>query len=341
MMPTVIVMGRTLADPPDQAIPMIGIDSSVLSKYECGVRHLNYTHLMYFWTVAREGSIVRAAEVLHLTPQTISGQLKLLEESIGRPLFHRVGRRLQLSESGRLVQEYADEIFSLGAELSRRVKSDQPGTAPSLNVGITNSIAKLIAYRIIEPALSSGESRRVICCEGDLVALLADLAVHRLDLVVSDQPIPAGLGVKAYNHVLGDSAIAFFAPTRLARRYADGFPHSLSGAPMLLPVAASALRRRLDDWFEAADVQPIVIAEFDDSALMKAFGQAGRGLFPAPQVIAAEIESMYRVRRIGEASSVMETYYAISPERRIKDAGVMAISESARFSLFGDIAADQ
>jgi len=298
------------------------------------MRHLNYNHLHYFWTVANEGSIARAAEVLHITPQTISGQLKLLEEFIEEPLFQRAGRGLELSETGRLVKQYADDIFAVGAELASLVRGRQAHASPVLNVGIVNSIAKLIAYRVLEPALGAAEPVRVICTEADLEKLLADLAVHRLDLVISDRPIPVGLNVKAFNHSLGSSEIAFFTSARLIRRYRPGFPASLDGAPLLMPAHGSALRRDLEDWLERVDVRPDVVAEFDDSALMKAFGQAGAGIFPAPRAIANEIESMYHARMLGTATEVKETYVGISPERRLKHPAVLGIIESARENLF-------
>jgi LysR family transcriptional activator of nhaA len=300
------------------------------------MRHLNYNHLLYFWTVAREGSIARASEVLHLTPQTISGQLKLLEEAVGAPLFHRVGRRLVLSETGQVVNQYADAIFSLGAELTQRMKSHQGGRPFVLHVGVVSSIAKLITYRILKPAMATEEELKVVCLEGSLESLLGDLAVHRLDLVVSDHPIPPGLSVKAYNHVLGESEVSFFAHRRRARQYARDFPRTLDGAPMLLPVTTGALRRRLDDWFESVDVAPRVVAEFDDSALLKAFGEADAGLFPAPAAISDEIENMYSAQQVGRAQGVTETYYAISPERKIKHPAVLRITEAARAGLFGD-----
>jgi len=300
------------------------------------MRHLNYNHLLYFWTVAREGSIARASEVLFLTPQTISGQLKLLEEAIGKPLFHRVGRRLVLSETGQIVNQYADEIFSLGAELAQRMKSSQPGTPFVLNVGIVNSIAKLIGYQVLAPALDLEDKIRMVCWEGDLEKLLADLAVHRLDVVISDHPIPTGLSVRAYNHMLGESGVSFFCAGSDLRKYASKFPRSLDRAPMLLPTNTSALRRRLDDWFEQNELHPQVVAEFDDSALMKAFGGAGAGLFPAPSAIAAALEQMYGVKEIGAIDGVHETYYAISPERKITHPAVLRITEAARRRLFGE-----
>lgn len=306
----------------------------------CGVlrssamRHLNYNHLLYFWTVVSEGSIARASEVLHLTPQTISGQLKLLEQSIGGPLFHRVGRGLVPNDTGKIVHQYADEIFSLGAELTQRVRSGQQGVPLALNIGIVDSIAKLISYRIIEPALGLNESHRIVCVEASLESLLADLAVHRLDLVVSDRPIPAGLNVKAFNHILGDSKISLFAQPRAATRLARKFPHSLDNAPLLMPVSTTALRRDLDDWFDRLGIQPRIVAEFDDSALMKAFGEAGTGIFPAPSAITEEVQRMYHVRNIGVVDGVRETYYAISPERKIKHPALVHITEAARKRLF-------
>lgn len=297
------------------------------------MRHFNYNHLQYFWVVAREGSIARAAEVLHLTPQTISGQLKLLEESVGQPLFHRVGRGLSLTETGQLVQQYADEIFSLGAELSERVRSGDPDVPETLNVGIVNSIAKLIAYRVIEPALEMSNQVRIVCREGDLDQLLGDLAVHKLDLVISDRALPGGLHVRAYNHSLGQSAIAMFARRGIANRYAKGFPESLHEAPVLLPVWGSPLRRALDEYFDRLNVQPRIVAEFEDSALMKAFGEAGAGVFPAPAAISEPVEHMYHARMIGDAEGVIEHYYAISPERRLKHPAVVRITEIARAEL--------
>ena len=299
------------------------------------MRHLNYSHLHYFWTVANEGSIARASEVLHITPQTISGQLKLLEEAVGEPLLQRAGRGLVLSDTGRLVKQYADEIFTLGAELSQVVKGQQAKTRV-LHVGIVNSIAKLIAYRVLQPVLAMEGSIRLECYEADLDDLLADLAVHRLDLVISDRPIPVGMNVKAYNHKLGSSVIAFFSKPAAVRKYRSNFPQSLAGAPLLLPVHASAMRRELDDWFERIDIEPRVVAEFDDSALLKMFGAAGAGVFPAPYAIAQEIERMYGARVVGLAEDVRETYLVISPERKLKQPAVLEIIERAREQLFLD-----
>ncbi len=298
------------------------------------MKHLNYSHLLYFWTVAKEGSITKATEVLHLTPQTISGQLKLLQESIGEPLFSRVGRGLVLTETGHLVYQYADEIFTLGAELSSRIKSGQPGVPAALTVGIVNSIPKLIASRILQPALDAEIPLRLICKEGELESLLGDLAVHKLDLILSDCAVPAGLNVKAFSHGLGHSHISFFAKNNLARKFTAKFPASLNQAPLLLPMKDSPLRRELDDWFDKQGIVPTVVAEFDDSALMKAFGEEGIGIFPSPAVIRDEIEFTYHSREIGSLDSVKENYFAISPERKLKHPAVLLIIEAARKQLF-------
>ncbi len=298
------------------------------------MRHLNYTHLLYFWTVAREGTITRASEVLHLTPQTISGQLKLLDEAVGEPLFSRVGRGLVLTETGQVVKQYADEIFMLGAELTQRVKSKQALVPTTLNVGIVNSIPKLVALRILKPALELDEPMRVVCREGDLEHLLADLALHRLDLLVSDRPIPAGTSVKAYNHPLGDSGINLFAHESIAGRYRENFPACLDDAPMLLPALDSPLRNNLEDWFDAMGIRPRVLAEFDDSALLKAFGNEALGVFPAPAAITDEVVSMYHSRLVGRVEAISESYFAISPERKVKHPAVLQITENARLALF-------
>ncbi len=293
------------------------------------MRHLNYTHLLYFWTVAREGSISKASKVLHLTPQTISGQLKLLEQAVGEPLLQRVGRGLALTETGHVVNQYADEIFTLGAELSQRIRSKQPGIPVAFNVGICNSIPKLVACGVLSPALDLPDPIRIVCHEGDLDHLLGELAVHRLDLVLSDRAIPPGMNVKAYNHDLGTSSIAFFAHRRDAARYKKRFPDSLHDAPMLLPAGSTANRRGLEEWFDRVGVTPRVVAEFDDSALLKAFGSAGIGVFPAPSAIGNEVEHMYHARQIGIADGISDSFFAISPERKLKHPAVVKITESA------------
>ena len=298
------------------------------------MRHLNYSHLHYFWTVAREGSIAAAADTLHLTPQTVSSQLKLLQEAVGQPLFTRSGRGLALTDTGKIVKEYADEIFTLGAELAHRVRSGEPARRNVLNVGIVNSIAKLVVCRVLEPAMAGAEPFRVVVRESGFEDLLGELAVHHIDLLLSDHAIPPGMHVKAYNHALGESDIAFFAREEEAARYEEGFPESLDDAPMLLPIAASATRRALDDWFERVGVSPHIVAELEDNALLKAFGEAGLGVFPAPTAIAPEIEQMYDSRIIGHAEGVREPYFAISAERKIRHPAIIRVTEAARSRLF-------
>lgn len=294
------------------------------------MRHLNYSHLLYFWTVAREGSIAKATQSLHLTPQTISGQLKLLEESVGEALFERVGRGLVLTEVGHLVFHYADEIFSLGEELSALMKSGELAMPTTLRVGLTNSIPKLIGMRILQPAVEGETTVRLICREGSLEALLGELAVHQLDLIISDCSVPAGMNVKAYSHKLGESHIGLFVKAGMARRYTSRFPTSLDGAPFLLPTSNNPIRRGLEDWFETEQINPQIVAECEDSALMKAFGEEGMGVFASPRVIRDEVELMYKCRMLGEITSVTESYYAVSPERKLKHPLVLEIIDNAR-----------
>jgi len=298
------------------------------------MRHLNYNHLQYFWAVVREGSIAKAAESLHLTPQTISGQLKLLDEAVGHPLFTRAGRRLVLSDMGRVVFEYADEIFSVGAELASVVRGNHMSGPTTLSLGIVSSMPKLIAERIVAPAMLVDQPVRVRCYESSIEQLLSELAVHKLDLVLSDQPVPDGLSIKAYNHRLGESGMSFFSQRKLARRYRATFPDSLNDSPLLLPSQHSALRRRLDDWFETHKLSPRIAGEFDDSALLKAFGEAGAGVFAAPTVIEEEVCRMYRMSVIGRTDEIKERFYAISPERRLKHPSVVMITDAARTKLF-------
>jgi LysR family transcriptional activator of nhaA len=297
------------------------------------MRHLNYNHLLYFWTVAKEGSIAKAAHSLHLTPQTISGQIKLLEESVGEALFSRVGRGLAMTETGHLVYQYADEIFTVGAELTSRVKTGRIILPAVLSVGVVNSIPKLVASHVLQPVLESETSTRLVCHEGGLEALLGDLALHKLDMVLSDRPIPPGLSVKAFSHALGSSEIALFVSKDNTIEYDQDFPQSLHKAPILMPTMDNPIRRALDDWFDRQGISPTIVAEFEDSALMKAFGEAANGIFPAPAAISDEVERMYRCRRIGPAIAVEESYYAISPERKLKHPAVLKIIENARSEL--------
>ncbi len=298
------------------------------------MRHLNYNHLLYFWTVIQEGSIAKAAEQLNLTPQTISGQLKVLEQYLGEPLFKRVGRRLVPNSTGEVVHQYADEIFTLGGELTQRVRSGQLGASLELNVGLVSSIAKLVAVRVLEPVLAMQPPIKVVCVEAPLESLLADLAVHRLDLILSDKPVPKDMRVKAFTHDLGHSPVAFFAQPEAAKRLAANFPFSLNEEPVLMPVPANSTRRLLDDWFERTGVIPRIVAEFNDSALLKAFGETGIGAFPAPSAIASRVTKMYGVEPFGVAEDVVEGYFAISPERKLKHPAALQVIETARATLF-------
>jgi LysR family transcriptional activator of nhaA len=236
---------------------------------------------------------------------------------------------LVLTETGQTVNQYAEEIFSRGTELAQWVSRRSSGLAGTLNVGIVNSIPKLVAYSVLHAGLEAEPPVKMVCRENSLPNLLADLSVHRLDIVLSDRRIPLGFNVKAFNHLLGESPISFYGTDLLALQYEQDFPASLDGAPVLLPIHGSALRSSLDSWFDQIGIAPNVIAEFDDSALLKAFGESGAGLFPAPQVIGQQLRHTYHVRRIGDAGAVTESYYAISPERVLKQSAVRRITDSA------------
>ena len=298
------------------------------------MRHLNYNHLLYFWMVAREGSINKASDILHITPQTISGQIKSLEATVGAPLFNRSGRNLILSEAGHLIWPYANEIFLLGEDLARNVKSKNMQPSSHLNVGLVNSIPKLIAYRILSISFDKNSEIRLVTQEGTLDNLLADLALHKLDLVLSDRPHTPGINIKAYNHLLGTSNIAFYAKKTIAKSYSKNFPQSLNDAPMLLPSVTNPLRRDLEDWFENKDITPNIVAEIDDSALLKVFGESGLGIFPAPVVMADNILKMYGAKKIGSINEISESYYAISAERKLKHPSVVEITRFARDKIF-------
>jgi len=295
---------------------------------------LNYHHLLYFWTVAREGSIAKASEQLRLAQPTISGQIHALEESLGHKLFKRQGRGLVLTEFGRMVYRHADEIFSIGKELTEAIKGRPSGRPIRFAVGVADVMPKLVAYRLLEPALRLPDPISIVCREDKSDRLIADLAVHALDLVLTDTPISPSVKVRAYNHLLGECGVAFFAAPELAETLPGEFPASLDGAPLLLPSEDTSLRRAVDQWLDTNDIHPLVVGEFDDSALLEAFGQAGVGVFPAASVIADEVERRYGVRRLGRAEKVRERFYAISVERKLKHPAVVAISERARHETF-------
>ncbi len=295
---------------------------------------LNYKHLYYFWVVANEGSIVRAAKQLHLTPQTISGQISLLESTMSCELFTKSGRNLSLTESGRLALSYANEIFALGSELQEVLLKRSAGRPLQFHVGIADVVPKLIAHRILEPALKANGDVKITCHEDKFDQLLADIATHKLDVIIADCPMRPGSNVRAFNHLLGECGIAFFAVSELAKKYRNDFPNSLNGAPFLLPTNTSVVRGSLMKWFDQHQIQPIVTGEFDDSALLKAFGQAGVGVFTAPAIIQEEVTRQYEVELIAETQEIKEQYYAISAERRLKHPSVLAVCDAARQELF-------
>ncbi|TKB27932.1 transcriptional activator NhaR [Desulfopila sp. IMCC35006] len=295
---------------------------------------LNYHHLFYFWTVMKEGSITAASSKLSLAQSTVSAQLSTFEESLGAKLFKRAGRNLEPTDMGHLVYRYADEIFSLGREMMDALRG-RPATGPlSLKVGLVDVVPKLVARKLLEPAGKLPDPVRLICHEGKDEPLLADLALHKLDVVLTDTPLRSSLSIKAYNHLLGECGVSFFGVEKLAKPRQKNFPHSLDQSPMLLPMAMSTLRGMLDQWFERIGVRPLIIGEFDDNALLTVFGQAGEGIFMAPTVIEKEVELQYQVQVIGRTSKIREKFYAISVERIIRHPAVVAISDAAHRKLF-------
>ena len=295
---------------------------------------LNYHHLFYFWMVAREGTVVAAAKQLHLARPTVTAQVRELENSVGQKLFEQQGRHLVLTQFGQQVFEYADEIFSIGHELREFVKTGQAGSRKRFRVGMPDVVPKLIAFELLKPALQMPERPRTICYDGKLNELLADLALHKLDLVLSDSPAPAPLDVNVYSHQLGECGLSLLAVQKLAARYRKGFPRSLTNAPLLLPTEQTAVRRSLDRWMYESELFPEIVAEFEDSALLKVFGQAGEGIFPVPTVIEPQVKRQYGVRLVGRIPEVLDRFYAISVEKRVQHAATLTIVKQARSKLF-------
>ncbi len=294
---------------------------------------LNYHHLHYFWVIAREGSITRATKELRLTQPTLSAQLRALEDSLGEPLFHRSGRSLVLTEVGRVAFQYADEIFSLGRDLRLAIHGKASGGL-RLQVGVADVLPKLIAQQILLPVYKLDEPVRLICREDSQDRLLTALALHELDVVLTDAPLGQTVKVRAFNHLLGESAVALFAAPALVKTYRKRFPDSLTDAPLLMPMENTVLRRSVDQWLSARDLRPKIVGEFEDSALIKSFGRVGIGLFAAPLLMAQDIRAQYGCELIGQLDGVVERFYAISIERRIKHPAVSAICQSARERLF-------
>jgi len=297
---------------------------------------MNFKHLHYFWVTAKAGGVMRAGEQLHTTPQTLSGQIKLLEEWLGRKLFQKSGRHMELTEDGRLALGYADQIFSLGEELETAVREARGGKKVlDFSVGVADSVSKSIAYRLLEPALSVAEPVRLICMEGKFPDLLAQLALHRLDLVIADEPMPRRISVSAFNHPLGRTPMSFFCAPQLQSQLQGLFPACLNGAPMLIPGSQASVRQQLDGWLTRHHIQPRIVGEFDDGALMTAFGREGRGVFMAPTVIEAETIAQFGVQVIGRTDELVDEFFAVSVERRITHPCVVAITDAARGQLFG------
>jgi len=295
---------------------------------------LNYHHLLYFWTVVSEGSVSKAAEKLRLSQPTVSAQVRMLEDTLGQKLFVKKGRTQLLTDVGRTAYRYADEIFGLGRELLETIEGRTPGRAIQLTVGVANAVPKLVVARLLKPAIDLPEPVRLVCREDNVEQLITQLGTYLLDVVIANAPAPAYLPIKVFNHLLGESDIALFAPAPLASRLKRRFPKSLQGAPMLLPTTNSPLRRGLEEWFDAQDVRPRIVGEFEDSALMKVFGHAAACAFPAPSAIAADVSKFYGVRMVGRVEAVRERYYVISAERRLKHPGILAMTSAARDELF-------
>lgn len=296
---------------------------------------MNFKHLYYFWVAAKAGGVMRAGAQLHTTPQTLSGQIKLLESWLGRRLFRKSGRELELTEDGRIALGYADQIFGLGAELESTLRQSKDSKRIlEFRVGIADSVAKSVAYRLLEPALSLPEPVRLIGSEGKFPDLLAQLALNRLDLVIADEPLSKRVSVKAFNHPLGTTAMSFFAAPPVQAQLVGEFPLCLNGAPMLIQGAASSVRQQLEGWLTRHQLYPRIVAEFDDGALMTAFGREGRGVFMAPTVLEAETVAQFGVAVIGRSRELVEEFFAVSVERRITHPCVAAITHAARGQLF-------
>ena len=296
---------------------------------------LNYKHLRYFFAIAREGSIVNAAKVLNVSPQTISGQLTAFEDYLGVELFDRVGKRLVLNDSGKLAINYAEDIFALGEELQQSLNQHDFSRQFVFTVGVTDVLPKIFASSVLQHGLNIDGPVRLVVREGGFDALLSELALNRLDLILSDRPLTPGTPIKAYSHLLGESGLTFYAKKDQAAILRKGFPDSLDGAQFLTVGDRSNQKVHLQAWFEQQGVTPTVVAEFDDSALMKYFGQSGLGVFATPTVIEQHVVRQYDVAVVGRAADVTERFYAISPERKVKHPGVKLVAEAAKTFLSG------
>ncbi len=296
---------------------------------------LNYHHLLYFWMVAKHGSITRASVELRLAHPTISGQIHRLEAVLGEKLFVRSGRNLVLTDSGRIAFRYADEIFSLGQEFQDTLKGRSSGQPRRLVVGVSDVIAKSIVHRMLEPAFELRDKVRIICREARSAdAFMGDLAVHAIDVVLADAPAGPGTPVRTFSHPLGECGSSFFAAAQLARTCRRRFPGSLDGAPVIVPGSDSTFRRALDEWFRSRKIRPEIVAELDDLALASVLAEKGLGVLAAPDVIANELRQRYTLQLVGGAKDIRQRFFAISVERKIKNPAVAAICELARKKIF-------
>jgi len=301
------------------------------------IRRLNYQHLLYFWHVVRTGSLTRACEELALSAPTISAQLRTLEARLGEKLLARSGRTLVPTEVGRLVYGYAEEIFGLGQELLEALEHRPSARPLRLVVGIDDVLPKEIAYRMLEPALRLDRPVRIVCREGTLERLVADLAVHEVDVVLSDAAVTPSLNIRAYSHSLGACEVSWMATPTLAKTLRRGFPGSLDGAPVLLPTNDTAIRRALDQWLDKHEVRPLMVGEFEDYALLREFARGGHGFAPVPSVLEEQFRRQDGFARVGVARGVRTEFYAISVERKIKHPATAAMTENARTMLHGGL----
>lgn len=295
---------------------------------------LNFRHLHYFWVVAKEGSVTRAAERLNVAVQTISAQLHLLEQSVGKALLAPQGRRLVLTEAGHIALSYADQIFLLGEQMQEALAASEVERTMRLTVGISDSLPKLISSHLLEAALALPERVKLVCYEYKFESLLGDLAVHKLDVVLTDRPMPSGTTLRVFSHLLGESETTLYGVPALVEKYRPGFPQSLNGAPLLLPTRNNAIRGRIDHWFESHNLRPDIVGEFDDNGLLNTFGRNGIGLFPAPAALAKDVQEQYKAMPVGELSRVKEQFYAISNERKIKHPAIEAIISAFHGKVF-------
>jgi LysR family transcriptional activator of nhaA len=313
---------------------LVSFLESTRSLAICIMEWLNYHHLFYFWLTVKSGTISAAAESLHLARPTVAAQIKDLEKSMGRKLFEKQGRGLVLTEFGKQVHQYAEEIFAIGHELREFIKTGIQGNRKRFVVGLPDVVPKHVAFELLKPALHMKDRPRTICLEGKLKELLADLALHKLDLVISDSPAPPTLDFKVYTHKLGQCGMSMLATPDLAKQFKKGFPKSLNDAPCLLPTDHTAVRRSLDLWMDDKGIFPEIVAEFEDSALLKVFGQAGEGIFPVPTAIEARIRKQYGVQLVGRIPEVLDKFYAISAEKRVQHGATLLVVNQARNKLF-------